>query len=182
MSLAQPITSSSSSHGSATSTGPNTSSRRDAPGVLDAGEHGRQVLVAGPAVVGQAADQRLRALVERLLQVAADAPVLGAGDQRADVRARRRARRRPPSRRARVPSLAVKSSKTSRCTYRREPAVQDWPWRANRIAAITCCTVASSLESGIDDRRRLAAQLERHREDPLGRRAHRDPARPRSSP
>ncbi len=75
-----------------------------------------------------------------------------------------------------VPSFAVKSSKTSRWTYRREPAVQDWPWRANRIAAITCCTVASSLESGKTIAGALPPSSSDTGQDALGRRPHRDPA------
>jgi hypothetical protein len=45
-------------------------------------------------------------------------------------------------------SLALNSSKIERCTNSREPAVHDWPWRAKRIALMTCATVASSHESG----------------------------------
>ena len=80
------MTSSSSLHGQRDEDGPEDLLARDAPGLLDAGEHGRPQLVAGAA--RRPAAPPVSAVApwsSASREVAADAVVLRAGDDRADV-------------------------------------------------------------------------------------------------
>ena len=69
-------------------------------------------------------------------------------------------------------SLSRKESKISRCRNSREPAVQDWLCRVNRIAGDDAVDHPVLVGVGEHDRRALAAELERHRHDPFGGRRH----------